>query len=101
MRARMRRQRNQTERLKSQALSLREEFADVDLDVAMTFARLASFDINGGESEHAARLLDRAQEAADAVDKLIEPLPDEAAARLRAKRQQLSAAIQKAKTGGL
>jgi predicted transposase YbfD/YdcC len=88
-----RRQHTLTEKLVSDSKRLRKEFAETDLDVANTFVRLASLDLQYGECEHAERLLDRAEEAANTVLKLIERLPENSARAIRVRHEELVRAI--------
>ncbi|HEX5227472.1 MAG TPA: hypothetical protein VFW44_07160 [Bryobacteraceae bacterium] len=82
-----------TTRLQQEAQKLLIEFASADLDTALTFVRLARSAFADGNSEHAETLLSRAQDARDAIEKLIARLPPEASEPLSTRLNALIAEI--------
>jgi hypothetical protein len=88
-------------RLKAQARKLRLDFARADLDTAFTFLGLARFEFQKGATDDAARLLGKAQRAADTIADIIAVLPESDADGLREKLSALLNAIGETKKNGL
>lgn len=93
-------QQTEADRLKARAQELRIQFANADLDMAMTFLRLARTALETGGPEHATELLAKAQRAADTVAEIVQKLPHGSADDLWNKLATLVAAIAKAKRTG-
>ena len=83
----------QQRKLSEELLQLHVEFADADIDIALTFLSLARFDFETREYEHAARLLMNARRASETVTGMLTRLPGEHANRIRARLVKLQAAI--------
>jgi hypothetical protein len=87
------------QQIRAQAARLRTELAEVDLDSAMTFVRLAYADLHSGDAAHADRLLARAEDAAAAIAKLLRGVPQKTAKTLQPRLDELVSAIGDAKNG--
>lgn len=93
-------QAEKTNRLRQESERLRIEFANADLDIAMTFVQLARMDFETGESENAVRLLSRAERAADQIAGMLDPVTGDAAEVIRARLGTLISAIGEVKNTG-
>jgi hypothetical protein len=88
---------SESEQLRGRSEKLREDFANVDLDTARTFLDLARLDFESGEVEHATRLLENAEKAAQVVGDLIKRFPENAVPALRSRLEALNKAISEVK----
>jgi hypothetical protein len=87
----------EAEELRARSEEVRIDFADVDLDTAKTFLELARMDFASGESEHASRLLQNAERAAEVVRSVMNQLPERVNPAMRSRLEALNKAIRETK----
>jgi hypothetical protein len=75
----------QSEQLRAEAVGLRIEFIETDLQVAMTFLSLARQDFQTGETEHGAKLLGHVERAREIIQQTLKKLPPDAMPPIRTK----------------
>lgn len=90
-------QASDSERLRAKSRKLLIDFAATDLDIAHTFIELARSAFQAGETEHASRLLGKAERAAEVVGGLIGRVSKNAAVALQSRLDALNQAIHEMK----